>query len=231
MSLSVVIPTFNRLEMTIQSFEQVLRDERVSEVVIVDDKSTDDSFHKLVSFFKDEPKVKVHQNSFNLGCAFNKRRAVELASNPFVIVFDSDNRMDVSYLDTAFDYDWRDDMIFQPEYLMPHFDFRAYSGLLLKKDNIAQWIKQPMMETCLNAHNLFVNRDSYLRVTEGLIDAITSDSIMFSLKWLESGRSIFITPGLSYIHNVHPKSHYQTENFRTPKGLHENILNQLKSLH
>lgn len=229
--ISVVSPTFNRYEFTIRSFEQVLADERISECVLVDDASTDDSYNKLCNFFRDNIKVKLYQNSFNLGCAFNKRRAMELATGEYAAIIDSDNVIDQKFIDVIFDYDWREDMLFQPEYLMPNFDFRPYGGMLLTKNNIGNTLEQhPFLQTLLNAHNCFCNRKSYLDVIQGQPDAITSDSILFSFKWLESGRSIFVTPGLHYMHTVHKDSHYQNFNHLTPKGLHEQILKQLKEL-
>lgn len=228
--ISLAITSYNRFDFTINCFEQVLNSDLVSEVVIVDDCSDDGSYEKLINFYSLEPKVKIFRNEHNLGCAFNKRRAVELVSCEFVAVIDSDNIIDESYIDTIFDYDWNEDIIFQPEWLMPYFDFRAYSGLSLTRNNIAQWIRQPLVETLLNAHNFFVNKKNYLEVSQGLEDAVTSDSILFALKWLESGRTIFVCPELRYWHSVHPKSHYRTENHRTPIGLHESILNKLKAL-
>lgn len=229
--ISLVITTFNRADFTISSFEQVLHDSRLSEILIVDDQSTDGSFQKLVEHFRDEPKVKLYQNSFNLGCAFNKRRAMELATNDYAAIIDSDNVIDEKFLDVIFDYDWKEDILFQPEFLIPNFDFRPYGGMTLTKNNVGNALEQhPFLETILNAHNCFCNRKNYLDVIQGQPDAITSDSILFSFKWLESGRSIYITPGLHYMHTVHKDSHYQNFNHLTPKGLHEQILKQLKEL-
>jgi len=196
----------------------------------VDDNSDDGSYSKLYEAFKGVPKIKLYKNEINLGYAFNKRRSVELATNSWVIQFDSDNVITPHYLDVVFDHAWHEDVILQPEYLMPTFDFRAYSGVMLNRTNISSYIDLPMLETALNAHNFFVNRDNYLKVTENQTDAITSDSIQFSLKWLESNRSIYITPDLWYWHTVHELSHYKTQNHLTPKGLHENILQQLREL-
>jgi len=228
--ISLAITSYNRFQYTIECFEKVLHDDRIAEVVISDDCSTDNSYDKLCDYFKDEKKVKLYRNEVNVGCAFNKRIAVLLASNRYVVIFDSDNVIDTSYLDVVFDYGWDEDIILQPEYLMPNFDFKQYSGLLLDKHNIAEYIGKPHIETALNAHNFFVNRDNYLMITEGQTDAITSDSIQFAYQWLAANKSIYITPNLWYYHRVHPGSHYQNNVSRTPNGLHESILQQLKNM-
>lgn len=230
MSISICIPTWNRFDFVIQSFEQVLHDDRVSEIILVDDASTDDSYEKLKWFFRHEPKVKLFQNSFNLDCYYNKKRAVELATNEWCCLWDSDNIFSPDYLDVIFDYSWDENTIHTPDFAMVHFDFRAYSGLMITRNNVAEYIDKPMFETMCNACNLFVNRNSYLQVWDNSLNPITSDSIYFVYKWLESGKQIFVTPALQYVHRVHSESHYQNNTSRMPQGLHANILQQLREL-
>ena len=228
--ISISIPTWNRYEMTIECFAQILHDERVEEVVISDDASTDGSYEKLCEYFKDEPKVKIFQNETNQDCYRNKKTAIELSTNDWCILADSDNIFGVDYLDKIFEYEWNEDIIFTPDFAMPHFDFRNYSNVLLTKENISQYIDLPMVETCLNANNFFINKKSYLQIWDGSINPMTSDSIYFCYNWLKSGRGILITQNMQYQHRVHPQSHYQTKNYLTEAGLHENILQQLRNL-
>ncbi len=228
--ISICIPTYNRYEMTIECFSQVLHDERVSEVVIVDDCSTDDSYSKLCDYFKYEPKVKLQRNGQNFDCYMNKCFAVAYASNDWVMLIDSDNIVGVDYLDVIFDYAWHNDMILTPDFAAPHFDFRAYSGLLITKDNVAEYIDKPMVEVCLNACNYFVNRQQYLYTWTNEIDPVTSDSIWFAYNWLKRGNGIYVTKDLTYTHRVHSGSHYQNNCNRTPDGFHQSVLNKLREL-
>ncbi len=228
--ISLCIPTYNRFEMVIECFEQVLHDYRVSEVVISDDASTDDSFEKLCDYFKHEPKVKLFRNEVNLDCFANKKRAVELASNDWLMLIDSDNIVGVDYLDVIFDYDWCDNVIYTPSFAAPHFNFEAYSGLMVTRNHVAEWVDKPMFEVMLNAANFFVHRQSYLDVWTNEIDPVTSDSIWFAYNWLKDYKAIFVTPHLTYTHRVHSGSHYQNNCNRTPDGFHQSVLNKLREL-
>jgi len=216
--------------MTIECFEQILYDDRVGEVVIVDDASTDGSYQKLVEHFKYEAKVKMYRNETNRDCYQNKKTAIELASNNWCCLWDSDNIFSTGYLDEIYKYGWNENIIYTPSFAAPHFDFSNFGGLLVTSKNITEHIHRPMFEVCLNACNYFVNRKMYLEVWDGSIDPITSDSIYFAYKWLESGKAIYIVSDLTYLHRVHPGSHYQNNVHRTKEGFHENILQKLKEL-
>jgi hypothetical protein len=50
------------------------------------------------------------------------------------------------------------------------------------------------------------------------------------MRWLESGKSIYVVPGLEYEHRVHDGSHYQNNVRRTPRGFHQDTENKLKSM-
>lgn len=228
--ISFCVTSFNRFEFTVQSFEQILHDDRVSEIIISDDASTDNSFLHFIAHFMHEQKVKIFRNETNQDCFRNKKTAIELASNHFCILGDSDNVFGVDYLDVIFDYLWDKNVILTPSWAAPHFDFRDYEGLLITKENVAKYIDKPMFEVCLNAANYFVNRQSFLDSWDGSINPVTSDSIWVAYNWLKDGKGIFVTPNLTYTHRVHNGSHYQNNKHRTEDGLHEQILTNLRNM-
>jgi glycosyltransferase involved in cell wall biosynthesis len=229
--LSIVIPQYNRFQMTIQSFEQILQDPRVDEVFIVDDCSTDDSYKKLYDYFRYDSKVKLYKNETNVDCYENKKRAIELASCHWAVLADSDNIFGLDYIETIFNYTWDKNIILTPSWAAPHFDFREYEGLLINQHNVSEYVDKPMFSTMLNAANFFVNRQSYLDVWTDELDPVTSDSIWFAYNWLKAGKSIFVTPNLTYTHRVHDGSHYKNNVSRTPNGFHESVIEKLKQLH
>ncbi len=229
--ISIAIPTFKRVEQTVYSFQQVLSDDRVSEVIIVDDASGDGSFAVLRNYFEHEPKVKVYENSFNLDCYMNKHRAMELATEDWAILFDSDNTLTKEYLDAIYSIPkWDAHTIYQPSFSKPHFDFRKWSGLVLTEKNVAQYADTHLM-TALNACNFFINREEYLKVWDGNVNPGSSDSIYFSYCWLCTGREILITPDLEYDHFISPKKdgHYQL-NSHLYVGFHDRLMQKIKSL-
>ncbi len=229
-TISIAIPTWNRPDLTIESFYDVYNDERISEIVIVDDASTIENYEDLKSMTDALPKVKLYRNQENVDCYQNKAMAVAYSSNEYCILLDSDNKIDKSYIDTIFEYDWKADTILTPSFAKPHFSFLPYENLIVSKENVADYIDKPMLEVCLNACNFFVNKDAYLKIWDGEVDPVTSDSIYMAYRWLEAGGKIHVVKDLHYLHSVHDGSHYQNNVSRTPKGFHENILQKLIEL-
>lgn len=229
--ISIAIPTWNRSEMTIESFIGVYNDERVSEIIIVDDASDMEVFEDLKSMTDALPKVRLYRNGSNCDCYRNKMNAVSFVTKEWCVLLDSDNKIDKTYLDILFEIEeWDNHTIYTPSFAKPHFDFRSYDGMTITKQNVAEWIDKPMAEVCLNAANYFINTLSWLSVWDGEVDPVTSDSILQCYNWLNSGYKIKIVKGLHYEHSVHDGSHYKNNCHRTEKGFHEKILDNLRNM-
>lgn len=228
--VSVCIPTFNRTDLLFESFSRVIDDDRISEIVIVDDCSTDEVWVKMCNTIGNHPKIKLFRNEKNLDCYRNKREAVSKASNEWVYLLDSDNTIYPDTLDAIFKYEWNPKTIYQPEYARPLFDFRQFSGQKFNRSNIAKFIEFATFGTMMNAMNYFVNRDEYLRDWDGSVDPVTSDSIFQNYNMIKNGCEIFVVPGMQYDHAVHKGSHYQNNILRTPLNFHKNVINSIKKL-
>lgn len=226
--ISLCITTYERTDLLFESFRQVIDDDHISEIVIVDDCSSLEVYNTIAWFIKDIPKVKLYRNEVNLDCYRNKKRSVEFATNEWVIVFDSDNVMTKSYVDSICEYFWVKDTVYNPCFSKPHFNFTNFAGVHYAKHNVGIFINDPTFQTMLNAMNYFVNRDEYLRVWDGSIDPVTSDSLYQNYRWLEAGNSIYVVPGLEYEHRVHDGSHYKNNVRRTPRGFHDSIIEKMK---
>lgn len=228
--ISIAIPTYKRTDLLYKSFQQVINDDRVGEVVIVDDASPMHIYSEIESYCGSNPKIKLFRNEKNLDCYRNKMEAVKKCSHEYVILFDSDNVLMTDYLDTIYKQHWSPERILHPSFARPHFNFQIYDSLLANRKNVAKYCHNSTFTTMLNAMNYFVNRERYLEVWDGSIDPVTSDSIYFNYKWLEAGNSIYVVPELHYDHMVHNGSHYQQNNHRTEKGFHESIVKKLRQL-
>lgn len=233
--ISLCITTFNRTELLFDSFRNVINDDRISEIVIVDDKSDDKIYQTVAWFCKDIDKVKLYRNDTNLDCYRNKRQAVKKASNEWVILFDSDNILTTQYVDCLKNETWTPDTILQPQAARPHFDFTKYAGLTVDRTNVSAYMEDATFQTMLNAMNYFVNRDEYLRVWDKNVDPVTSDSFFQNYNWLAAGNHIKVVPGMEYTHRVNDHkneeiSHYAKNHRRTPQGFHDDILTRLKQM-
>ena len=228
--ISLCIPTWNRYEMLFESFANVINDERISEIVIVDDASDMDIYELVKQRSALNPKITLYRNLTNQDCYTNKMIAASYAENDFIILFDSDNILDTTYIDRLYDFeDWDEGTIYAPSFAKPTFDYTAFNGLIVTKENVADYMNEPMFTTCLNTANYFVNKKNYLSIWDGNIDPVTADSIFMAMNWLKAGNKIHIVEDLHYEHRVHPLSHYVNNNHRTG-NLYNEIEQELKAL-
>lgn len=236
--ISVAVTTFQRTSLLFEALANVIDDQRVTEIVIVDDHSDLNIYNQLEIYARSYGKIKLFRNDKNVDCYLNKRLSVFGCSGEWVCMWDSDNKFDKGYVDrieNLFIGGLQEKTIYQPEFAEPHFNFEKYSGLLISKANVAQYMADATFQTMLNASNFFVNRAEYLRLFDASVDPVTSDSIFTAYNWLKAGNSIYVVPGLKYYHRVnnHGKeegSHF-TKNFRrTKRDFHEGIIKKLKHM-
>jgi glycosyltransferase involved in cell wall biosynthesis len=228
--ISICIPTHERYELLLESFDKVVKDDRVGEIVIVDDFSSEENYNDVRNAVKWMPKVKLYRNDKNLDCYRNKHEAISKATNEYCIILDSDNVIDKAFIDKIYQQEWEPETILAPDWAMPTFDYTEFSGLTVTRQNVADYMKKKFFTTCLNCMNYFVNRDKYMKVWDGSVDPVTADSIFQNYNWLKSGYKIKIVEGLRYFHRIHNGSHYQNNNQRTEKGFYEKIEQNLMEL-
>ncbi len=228
--ITLAITSWERVSLTLESFAQVLDSPFIDEIVIVDDCSHPKVYEQLKNSLTNE-KIKLYRNEVNLDCYRCKHRAVELSSNEWLILLDSDNIITKEYIDRLYEIpEWDPNTFYQPSFAKPHFDFREFEGYVIKKWNIAQHFDRPMWETLFNAANYFVNRDRYLEVWDGSVDPHSSDSIYQNFNHIKSGGEIRVVPGLFYEHRVHDASHYKLNNHKSPE-FYKQIVEAIKQLH
>lgn len=213
--ISLCITSYNRCDMTVNSFLEVLHDDRIDEIIIVDDCSDIEIYNDLKSICDHLPKVKLYRNKRNLDCYLNKYAAIKIAKNDWCIIFDSDNTMWYEYLDTIYACEWDKKVIYAPIFAKPNFDYTAFSGLTITKENINQYWDKPMFQTALNTSNYFFNRKEFIKVFDTLENPITSEALYTNYNWLVEGNSIYFVPNLTYDHLVHSGSHYVKNNHKT----------------
>lgn len=231
--ISIAVTTYNRPN-TVRAFEKVLNDERIDDIVVVDDCSNLQSFRKLkenIISLNQKQKIRLFRNNKNLDCYRNKRRAVSLADNESVIVLDSDNVIDKSYLDAIDNWGFNELAVAQPSFAKPHFDFRALAGKVITRENVAEYLMQiPVTEVMLNAMNFLVNKHAFLAFSDEGVDPVTSDSLFWNANFLRNGGEIHVIEDMHYDHPISEDSHYKLNNRRTPRDLHEKIMNELRGM-
>lgn len=213
--ISLAITHFERFDMLLESFADVLDDKRIKEVVISDDASEDGSWERMRLLFADEPKIRLHRNEVRLDCYQNKAAVLAQCSG-WAVLFDSDNIMTPDYLDRLEAMlPWAEDTAYLPTFAEPHFDYRGYAGLTVTRSNVAEHMDDVTFRTALNTANHLCRPEFYVGVHDPDTDPHTADSIYMNYLWLAAGYKLHFVPGLRYVHRVHEGSHYQKNVHRT----------------
>jgi glycosyltransferase involved in cell wall biosynthesis len=83
--LSVLVPNFNHSRFLRDSLPAILRNKELpTEVVVIDDASTDDSWSILEEIRRSDQRVEIHRNSENLGVVATVGRLLQLAKADYV---------------------------------------------------------------------------------------------------------------------------------------------------
>lgn len=90
--LSIIIPLFNSCEFISRALQscinQTLKD---IEILIIDDKSKDNSLNMVLEFTKKDPRIKIFQNEENLGTFASRNLGVLHSSSDFIMFLDADD--------------------------------------------------------------------------------------------------------------------------------------------
>jgi glycosyltransferase involved in cell wall biosynthesis len=155
------------------------------------------------------PQIRLKRNSQNLGVYKNKIRSVELATNDWCIVFDSDNIISKDYVDKLYQYHfWDINCIYSPDFAMPEFDYTQFAGKTVDKQNVKEFTRLKMFDCWINTMNYFVNRKTFISVSQDEVIPNAADSMYINYLLLKKGISIFTVPEMRYIHTVHQESNY-----------------------
>jgi dolichol-phosphate mannosyltransferase len=94
MTLTIVMPAYNEEATLIQAATRVLEQDRVRELLIVDDASTDSTLTLAKSLKEDHPKVRILQHTENQGKGAALRTGFKEATSEIVGIHDADLEYD-----------------------------------------------------------------------------------------------------------------------------------------
>ncbi|EAK1995240.1 glycosyltransferase family 2 protein [Campylobacter jejuni] len=101
--LSIIIPLFNSCDFISRALQscinQTLKD---IEILIIDDKSKDNSLNIVLEFAKKDPRIKIFQNEENLGTFASRNLGVLHSSSDFIMFLDSDDFLTPDACEIAF---------------------------------------------------------------------------------------------------------------------------------
>lgn len=216
MKLTLSITVYNRYEMLLESFAGVIDDDRIDEILIMDDCSKDEYWKKIQELPKFNPKIKVCRQLQNRGMSVNKRDAVFNSKNEWVILGDSDNKFDKHYLDALevrtikYNNHMYPTTIYCPSFAKPSFDYRKYEGITFGKANIPP-LNEAECNCLFNTCNYVVNREFYLSVWQENKEMKGTDTIWFNYLWIKKGYGFHVVKNMHYFHRVHDGSGFMQE--------------------
>jgi hypothetical protein len=234
--ISVVITYFNRHETIHKTLYNIIFDNRVGEILIVDDHSTEESFAYLQNLAKElnNPKIKILRNEVNLGMFKNKIHAISQANNEWLILLDSDNTLTKKYLDSIFKVQsWDLKTMYCPSFAWPLINNESISGMTYNMNNLKNKLihNSTTIKQFLNLGNFFVNKTEFTTAVDGYKECIpyAADSIFINYVWLSKDNNICIPKDCRYIHRVNPDSTWKAENIKSAVKF-ENIKNAILTL-
>lgn len=93
-TLSVLIPNYNHARFLPESLGAILAQSyQPSEIIVLDDASTDNSVGLIESFARRDPRVQLVRNGRNMGVEYSVNRLLELASGEYVYSPSADDRV------------------------------------------------------------------------------------------------------------------------------------------
>jgi glycosyltransferase involved in cell wall biosynthesis len=205
--LSLAITHYNRYPLLLKSFAEVVNHPMIDEIVIVDDHSTDEHWKPLSQLPLFNPNITVIRNDKNEGMLRNKYLAVAACKNDWVVLFDSDNVVNGSYLD-ALPQKLQDDTIYMPEFARPNFNYTQFAGMRYDKNQLKISGLEGDLGTMFNTCNYVVPRHQYCDIWQPNPLIKGTDTLWFNYLWLKAGYSFYVCPGMQYDHLVHDKSEW-----------------------
>lgn len=89
---TVIIPLYNNENYIVNTVKSVLEQTCQSfEIIIIDDKSTDNSLEVVNTNFSSQPKIHIYQNPVNIGVYRTQNRGLELSRGKYICVLGSDD--------------------------------------------------------------------------------------------------------------------------------------------
>jgi len=237
--VALCITNYNRVDLLFKSFENIITDPRIGEIIISDDCSDDKFYREVAGEFQamNVGKMILFKNGKNLGCYHNKAMALSKVDPEYqyAIILDSDNVIDTSYLDALFEVPeqyWDGKTILAPEFARPHFNYAPFAASYLTKDSIKQHIPtmaDTRFDCLINCANYVVPVKEYLRVFDPNFNPWTCDTVYQLYNWLKAGNAMYVVPGMQYDHLIHDGSHYKEHNRKVP-GLFNEITGKIMAL-
>ncbi len=207
--ISVVMPTYNRIDLLPRSIESILNQTyKDFEFIIVDDGSTDGSVSLIRDYQKKDKRIRLIQNDKNRGISYSRNRGMDVARGKYIAIMDSDDFSEPDRLQKSI------------RFFQKHPDYHVVNSVYYEmgKEGINNWVPPKRWEIIFNFANYYTNlavydlnfvRSHHIRYNEELISA--EDYDFWSKIRLAGGKLGMINEPLIRLrrHRSHTQEYYQ----------------------
>jgi len=220
--ISVAIPHYNNSHYILDTLNPLITDERISEIIICDDKSKDLEKLKYILNELKCNKIKLYENKTNLGCYHNKINAISKCTNEWAILLDSDNIYYKKSIDVIYTIkNWDPNIIYAPSNAITfpgnpskNLNYEKYNNIKITKEIFLKNFNNINFQCLINTCNYFVNVKKYYNCMKDIqytykrdiIDSL--DSAVLFTDWLKNNNNFLIVKNLNYNHRLHTTSNY-----------------------
>lgn len=103
--VSILIPVYNRAKIILETLNSAIDQTYENiEVIVVDNKSTDNTFEVVKEFAESHSNVRVYQNEEDIGPVRNWRRCLDYATGEYVKILWSDDLIDPTFVEKTLPY-------------------------------------------------------------------------------------------------------------------------------
>lgn len=103
--VSILVPAYNRADLIIETLDSAVNQTyKELEIIVVDNKSTDNTYELIQIFAESHPNVKVFQNEENIGPVRNWRKCLDYATGEFVKILWSDDLIAPTFVEKTLQY-------------------------------------------------------------------------------------------------------------------------------
>lgn len=234
--ISLAVTTYNRCYNDIvQSFIAAIANSSIDEIIIVDDHSAMHVYADICTNLRAQKtknghkNIQLYRNDTNIGMAANKKKAVSLCKNDWVIIFDSDNQLTDEYINACISICKNNGTIYCPDRALPNFNYEHFTGNPILAANVTSILGYKQFDCLINTCNYLVPKEEFLSVWQPDPSIDAADSALFFYQWLKSGKQFVVVAGMSYLHQVHPGSGFM-KNVEKNMADVKSIIQKIKQL-
>jgi len=223
-NISVIVPVYNAEKYLEKCLSSIIKQTFTDfEVIIVEDKSIDNSYEICKIFAASDKRIKLIQNSENQGSSLSRRIGINNATGKYIQFIDSDDWIDNNMFERlitttdsgSYDIVWHDFFGFNEDYRKQNIDYTDKIDILKKLFNSDSGLSSALW-------NKFAKKEFYLNLI--FPKAMQWEDLVITIQLLRNVKNIKYLPEAFYHHVNNPDSISQSKDRRS-RGLKEIIEN------